>query len=100
MPSKSVGTVHARAFDSPLARSHQPRTAFFSWLSWVVAWKTNRRCRLAYLWLVVALLICNGCNPGNDRSVIIYTSQDQQFAEPILNDFKKQTGIKVRAVYD
>lgn len=33
-------------------------------------------------------------------SVIIYTSQDQQFAEPILAEFTKQTGIKVRAVFD
>src|SRR5436190_7886000 len=32
--------------------------------------------------------------------VIIYAAQDQQFAEPILKEFQKQTGIKVRAVYD
>jgi iron(III) transport system substrate-binding protein len=32
--------------------------------------------------------------------IVIYTSQDQQFAEPILNEFTKQTGIKVSAVYD
>jgi iron(III) transport system substrate-binding protein len=38
---------------------------------------------------------------GNQKNfVVIYTSQDQQFAEPILNEFAKQTGIKVRAVYD
>jgi len=35
-----------------------------------------------------------------ERSLIIYTSQDQQFGEPILAAFTKQTGIKVRAVYD
>ena len=36
-----------------------------------------------------------------DRTaVIVYTSQDQVFAEPILKEFTKQTGIKVRAVYD
>jgi len=34
------------------------------------------------------------------KEVVIYTSQDQEFAEPILNEFTKQTGIKVRAVYD
>ncbi|MBI3417418.1 MAG: extracellular solute-binding protein [Verrucomicrobia bacterium] len=32
--------------------------------------------------------------------VIVYASQDQIFAEPILAEFTKQTGIKVRAVYD
>ena len=32
--------------------------------------------------------------------VVVYTSQDQVYAEPILNEFNRQTGIKVRAVYD
>ena len=32
--------------------------------------------------------------------VVIYAAQDQEFAEPILKQFEKQTGIKVRAVYD
>jgi iron(III) transport system substrate-binding protein len=30
----------------------------------------------------------------------VYTSEDQVFAEPILRDFEKRTGIAVRAVYD
>src|SRR2546427_1122222 len=34
------------------------------------------------------------------RQVVIYTSQDQVYAEPILQEFEQQTGIKVRAVYD
>lgn len=34
------------------------------------------------------------------NQVILYTSQDQQFAEPILAEFTKQTGIKVRPVFD
>lgn len=34
------------------------------------------------------------------RVVIAYTSQDQTYSEPILQEFTKQTGIKVRAVYD
>ncbi len=53
-----------------------------------------------FLVVCVAALLCASCRDSNERSVIIYTSQDQQFAEPILNDFTKQTGIKVRAVYD
>ncbi len=36
----------------------------------------------------------------NRQQVIVYTSQDQVYAEPILNEFEKETGIKVRAVYD
>jgi len=38
----------------------------------------------------------------NRRQVqpVVYTSQAQVYAEPILRDFTGQTGIKVRAVYD
>ena len=32
--------------------------------------------------------------------VIAYCAQDQEYAEPIFREFYKQTGIKVRAVYD
>jgi iron(III) transport system substrate-binding protein len=32
--------------------------------------------------------------------VIIYTSQDEEYAEKIFQDFEKETGIKVRAVFD
>ncbi len=32
--------------------------------------------------------------------MIIYTSQDEVFAEPILREFEKQTGIEARPVYD
>jgi iron(III) transport system substrate-binding protein len=37
---------------------------------------------------------------ANRHLVIIYASQDEVYAEPILQEFTKQTGIKVRAVYD
>jgi iron(III) transport system substrate-binding protein len=38
---------------------------------------------------------------GKPRSqVIAYCAQDQVYAESILHDFEKETGIKVRAVYD
>jgi iron(III) transport system substrate-binding protein len=32
--------------------------------------------------------------------VIVYTSQDEVYAEPILKDFEKQTGIQVKTVFD
>jgi iron(III) transport system substrate-binding protein len=32
--------------------------------------------------------------------VVVYTSLDQPFSEPILRDFEAATGIKARAVYD
>ncbi len=51
---------------------------------------------LALLCLVLALF---GCAPPTPQ-VVIYTSQDQVFAEPLLRKFTEQTGIQVRAVYD
>jgi iron(III) transport system substrate-binding protein len=39
--------------------------------------------------------------PSSDaQTVVIYVSHDQIFSEPILKDFEKETGIRVRAVFD
>jgi iron(III) transport system substrate-binding protein len=39
--------------------------------------------------------------PGKtNREVIAYVAQDQVYAEPIFREFEKETGMKVRAVYD
>lgn len=35
-----------------------------------------------------------------EQSVVIYTSVDQIFSEPILKEFEKTSSIKVKAVYD
>lgn len=35
-----------------------------------------------------------------EKEVVIYTSVDQIFSQPILQAYEKQTGIKVKAVYD
>jgi len=37
---------------------------------------------------------------SNRNEVIVYTSVDQVFSEPVLKDFEKATDIKVRAVFD
>jgi iron(III) transport system substrate-binding protein len=37
---------------------------------------------------------------GKSDEVVVYTSVDQVFSEPVLKDFEKETGIKVKAVYD
>lgn len=45
------------------------------------------------------LLLLYGCAyPKNE--VVVYTSVDQVFSEPILQDFEKKSGIKVKAIYD
>lgn len=46
--------------------------------------------------VVVALL---GCKSGG-REVVVYTSVDQPFSQPVFDAFETATGIHVRAVYD
>jgi len=41
-----------------------------------------------------------GCGGKPAREVVVYVAQDQVYAEPLLAEFEKQTGIHVRAVYD
>jgi len=47
------------------------------------------------------LILFSGCaKDDNKNEVVIYVSEDQVFSEPILKDFEKKTGIKVKALYD
>ena len=65
---------------------------------------------IAPMWIValIALIAVLGLNLFSEvrrwikpeNTVIIYAAQDQVYAEPILKEFEKQTGIKVRAIYD
>ncbi|MBI3408512.1 MAG: extracellular solute-binding protein [Planctomycetes bacterium] len=57
----------------------------------------GRRIRLPVL--LAGLLASAGCGP-RPSVVVVYVSEDQVFSEPILKDFEKETGIRVRAVYD
>jgi len=51
--------------------------------------------------VVAALLPLLSCARAKSRDqVIAYCAQDQEYAEPILREFNKQTGIEARAVYD
>jgi iron(III) transport system substrate-binding protein len=34
------------------------------------------------------------------KTVVVYTSVDQVYSEPVFNDFEKETGIRVMQVYD
>ncbi len=48
----------------------------------------------------VFLMVISGCRKKTTNEVVVYVSEDQVFSEPILRDFEKETGIKVKAVYD
>lgn len=56
------------------------------------------RGRAALALLVLAGL--SGCGRNPAREVVAYIAQDQVFAEPLLAEFTRQTGIRVRTVFD
>jgi iron(III) transport system substrate-binding protein len=66
--------------------------------------KVQSFCQLCWLALLCLLALgsLNASAALFSRSpeVIVYCAQDQTYAEPIFRDFQKETGIKVRAVYD
>lgn len=49
--------------------------------------------------LIFSVLLLSACG-NQDNEVVVYNTVDQVFSEPVLNDFEKETGIKVRAVFD
>lgn len=66
--------------------------------------KLTRRACCAGLLSLPALLSLAGCS-GSDSAaprqrVVLYTSVDQQFAEPLLKRFERETGIVVDALFD
>jgi len=52
--------------------------------------------KLLSLIIVIYITSCS----TNKNEVVVYTTVDQIFSEPILKDFEKETGIIVKAVYD
>src|SRR5215471_12474535 len=65
----------------------------------------GRRCHVKHHHAVLSLgalavfTLVVACQRSGSE-VVVYTSEDQVFSEPILKDFEKTSGIKVRAVYD
>lgn len=52
---------------------------------------------ITLLIFLVPLLLVRICLGGE---VVVYTSEDKIFSEPVLQAFEKKTGIKVMAIYD
>ena len=59
----------------------------------------NRRCLLTLAGAAGALAPFGACS-RIVRQVVAYTSVDQVFSEPVFQAFERQSGIRVRAVYD
>jgi iron(III) transport system substrate-binding protein len=52
-------------------------------------------------WVGLAwLLAVVWCAPAVSEEVVIYTSVDQVYSQPILDLFEKETGVSIKAVYD
>ncbi|MDO9099232.1 MAG: ABC transporter substrate-binding protein [Caldisericota bacterium] len=51
------------------------------------------------LLIAIALAATTGCAPAV-RTVVCYTSVDQQYADPVLAAFEAETGIRVLSVFD
>ncbi len=62
------------------------------------------RSQIKYIAALLVIIIVAGSyvvlNREQPREVVIYTSVDQIFSEPILDRFEEETGITVKAVYD
>lgn len=80
--SARVPTISAATANAPLANAGNPVLTLAPLI----------------LLLIVLGLVSSGCSKKN--IVVVYTSQDQEYAEPILRDFTRQTGIEARVVYD
>ncbi len=50
--------------------------------------------------LAIMAALLGGCGGQEEPTIIVYCAQDQVFAEPLLAEFTRQTGIKARAVFD
>jgi len=50
--------------------------------------------------LVVGASVLGACSRGDPREVVVYTSVDQVFSEPVFRAFERESGTRVRAVFD
>ncbi len=58
--------------------------------------------RNVYATFLAIFILCTfiSCSRSELQEVVVYTSVDQIFSEPILTDFERETGIKIKAIYD
>ncbi len=49
---------------------------------------------------VLAVVGLLGCASRQPDPVTVYVSEDRVFSEPILKDFERESGVRIRAVYD
>ena len=78
--------------------SNWPRDLFGRWET--TRWFLQVGGLILAIGCVVFLQLILSKTRTSGSEVVIYAAQDQVYAEPILKNFEKQTGIRVRALYD
>jgi iron(III) transport system substrate-binding protein len=67
-----------------------------------LSWDRNASRWPVWVWLLLVptlLIFLSGCG-GSKPRVVLYCAQDQEFAEEILPDFTRHTGLEVAPKYD
>lgn len=62
--------------------------------------KSKKLARYAVIIMTLLTLLLVSCNNQTTKEVVVYTSVDQVYSEPIFKEFEKISGIKVLPVYD
>ncbi len=52
------------------------------------------------LLIIVLIMSAWNCSEKSSNEVVVYTTVDQIFSDPILKDFEQETGIKIKALFD
>ncbi len=55
---------------------------------------------IAFILVVFTAFVILGQHNGEQKNVVVYTSVDQVYSEPVFRDFENETGIHVMPVYD
>src|SRR5437762_10570260 len=58
----------------------------------------HKQIHVVLILLLVAGL--NSCRSASSKAVVVYVSEDQVFSEPILRDFERESGVRVKPVFD
>jgi iron(III) transport system substrate-binding protein len=77
------------------------RNDYFAWCEVQSQWLfSGFFVALIGILVTVSITSINRVKARQQKQVVIYAAQDQVYAEPILREFEKETGIRVKAIYD
>jgi len=100
MVDRRVGFCLCSILETQEDNVNVPRASIFerikkaigNWKFWIIL--------LPLLVLLLFFLLRPASTTEHSRRIVVYAAQDQVYAEPILREFEKESGLKVKAVYD